>query len=75
MLGLPSTAERKTCWQLAEVAGHARPSPMHHVVMHLSWSCDAQVISLIEKLATEHDLILLDPQSEGVYLPGSNHHH
>jgi len=40
LLGLLSTAERKTCWQLAEWAGHARPSRMQRLLREAVWEAD-----------------------------------
>jgi hypothetical protein len=42
-----------------------------HVIMHLSWSPrSGPVIEAIQELATQHDLVLIDMQSDDVYLPG-----
>ncbi|MEV4630198.1 hypothetical protein AB0J90_28460 [Micromonospora sp. NPDC049523] len=47
--------------------------PLHlaadHIEMRLSPSCDDAVLLLIERLAGEHSLLLLDPQDGSVYPP------
>jgi hypothetical protein len=47
--------------------------PLHvaadHVEMRLSPNCDDEVLLLIERLAGEHGLLLLDPQDGSVYPP------
>jgi SRSO17 transposase len=40
LLGLLSTSERKTCWQLAELAGHVRPSRMQRLLREAVWDED-----------------------------------
>lgn len=48
-------------------------TPLHtgvdHLEMKLSHSCDDEVLLAIERLAGEHNLILLDPQEGSVYAP------
>jgi SRSO17 transposase len=39
--GLLSTVERKTCWSLAERAGHADPQPMQRLLRTAVWDADA----------------------------------
>ena len=39
--GLLSTVERKTCWSLAEYAGHADPQPMQRLLRKAVWDADA----------------------------------
>ncbi|GLV78119.1 hypothetical protein Shyhy02_61190 [Streptomyces hygroscopicus subsp. hygroscopicus] len=41
LLELLSGVERKTCWQLAEQAGHARPGPMQRLLRYARWDADA----------------------------------
>jgi hypothetical protein len=40
-----------------------------HVIMHLSWSRGGAAIEAIQELATRHNLVLVDPQSGGAYIP------
>jgi hypothetical protein len=41
-----------------------------HVIVHLSWSPrSGPVIETIQELARQHRLVLVDPQSDDVYLP------
>jgi hypothetical protein len=41
-----------------------------HLIMHLSWSPrSGPVIETIQELAWQHRLVLVDPQSDDVYLP------
>jgi SRSO17 transposase len=39
--GLLSTVERKTCWSLAERAGHPDPQPMQRLLRKAVWDADA----------------------------------
>ncbi|SCF20483.1 DDE superfamily endonuclease [Micromonospora viridifaciens] len=39
--GLLSDLEVKTCWQLAEQAGHARPDAMQRLLYRAVWDADA----------------------------------
>jgi SRSO17 transposase len=39
--GLLSDVEVKTCWQLAEQAGHARPDAMQRLLYRAVWDADA----------------------------------
>ncbi|UAB93873.1 IS701 family transposase [Dactylosporangium vinaceum] len=39
--GLLSTVERKTCWSLAEHAGHPDPQPMQRLLRKAVWDADA----------------------------------
>ncbi|MEO3928586.1 IS701 family transposase [Micromonosporaceae bacterium B7E4] len=39
--GLPADLEVKTCWQLAEQAGHARPDAMQRLLYRAVWDADA----------------------------------
>nr|WP_199236034.1 IS701 family transposase [Micromonospora sp. S4605] len=39
--GLLSDLEMKTCWQLAEQAGHARPDAMQRLLFRAVWDADA----------------------------------
>ncbi|MFI6333278.1 IS701 family transposase [Micromonospora chersina] len=41
VIGLLSDIEVKTCWQLAEQAGHARPDGMQRLVYRAVWDADA----------------------------------
>lgn len=41
MTGLLSDLEVKTCWQLAEQAGHARPDAMQRLLYRAVWDADA----------------------------------
>ena len=42
-----------------------------HVIMNLSWSArSTPAIEAIQDLAAEHRLVIYDPQSEDVHLPG-----
>ncbi|MFY1695255.1 MULTISPECIES: hypothetical protein [unclassified Solwaraspora] len=47
--------------------------PLHtatdHIEMNLRDTCDDAVLLAIERLAQEHDLLLLDPQDGSVYPP------
>ncbi|MFY1633408.1 hypothetical protein ACN27F_09030 [Solwaraspora sp. WMMB335] len=47
--------------------------PLHaatdHIEMNLHHTCDDEVLLAIERLAQEHDLVLLDPQDGSVYPP------
>ncbi|MFG2439715.1 hypothetical protein [Streptomyces sp. NPDC048508] len=40
MLGLLSSGERKTCWQLAEQAGYDRPGAMQRLLRSARWDAD-----------------------------------
>jgi len=40
LLGLLSASERKTCWQLAELAGHLRPSRMQRLLREAAWDAE-----------------------------------
>jgi hypothetical protein len=52
-------------WMAALDAG------IDHVTMNLSWSArSTPAIEAIQDLAAEHRLVIYDPQSEDVYLPG-----
>jgi hypothetical protein len=42
-----------------------------HVFMNIRWSADDAVLDLIQRLATEHGLVLYDPQDDTIYLPPS----
>jgi hypothetical protein len=39
--GLLSMVERKTCWSLAERAGHADPQAMQRLLPYAVWDADA----------------------------------
>ena len=39
--GLLADLEIKTCWQLAEHAGHARPDAMQRLLYRAKWDADA----------------------------------
>ena len=41
VLGLLSDVPRKTCWGLAEAAGHARPDPMQRLLREARWDAEA----------------------------------
>ena len=42
-----------------------------HVIMNLSWSArSTSAIEVIQDLAAEHRLVIVDPQSQHAYLPG-----
>jgi len=53
LLGLLSGVERKTCWQLAEQAGFARPGPMQRLLRSARWDADA-VRDDLRSNAAEH---------------------
>nr|WP_185015254.1 IS701 family transposase [Streptomyces sp. AK010] len=53
LLGLLSSVERKNCWQLAELAGHARPGPMQRLLRYARWDADA-VRDDVRTYAIEH---------------------
>ncbi|MEU8878427.1 IS701 family transposase [Streptomyces javensis] len=53
LLGLLSSTERKTCWQLAEQAGHTRPGPMQRLLRYARWDADA-VRDDLRAYAAEH---------------------
>lgn len=53
MSGLLSGIERKTCWQLAEQAGHARPDAMQRLLRTARWDEDA-VRDDLRALVVEH---------------------
>lgn len=40
-----------------------------HVFMNIRHSADMAVIDAIQRLATEHGLVLYDPQGDAIYLP------
>jgi hypothetical protein len=40
-----------------------------HVFMNIRHSADIAVIEAIQRLATEHGLVLYDPQGDAIYLP------
>ena len=40
-----------------------------HVVTHLSWTTGDSVVEVIQELASRHDLVLFDLQSDDVYFP------
>jgi SRSO17 transposase len=52
LLGLLSASERKTCWQLAEAAGHARPSRMQRLLRDAVWDAE-QVRDDLRTLVTD----------------------
>jgi SRSO17 transposase len=41
VLGLLSDVPRKTCWGLAEAAGHDRPDAMQRLLRQAQWDADA----------------------------------
>jgi hypothetical protein len=42
-----------------------------HVIMNMSWSArSTPTIEAIQQLATEHKLVIWDPQTQDAYLPG-----
>jgi hypothetical protein len=41
MPGLSAEWEVKTCWQLAEQAGHGRPDAMQRLLVRATWDADA----------------------------------
>ncbi|MFI5639508.1 transposase [Streptomyces goshikiensis] len=41
LIGLLSGVERKSCWRLAEQAGHARPGPTQRLLRSARWDADA----------------------------------
>src|SRR5258705_3130639 len=41
LLGLLSDVESRSCWQLAEQAGHASPSRMQALLARAGWGADA----------------------------------
>lgn len=46
------TVDRKNCWQLAEAAGHARPSRMQRLLREAVWDAEA-VVADVRGLVTE----------------------
>jgi hypothetical protein len=42
-----------------------------HVIMHIRWSADNEVIHVVGRLAERHDLVLYDPQGDTIYVPSS----
>lgn len=62
--GLLSDVERKTCWSLAERAGHADPQPMQRLLRTAVWDADAvrdDVRSwLIERLGHPDAVLVTD---------------
>lgn len=61
---LLSASERKTCWQLAEVAGHARPSRMQRLLREAVW--DAEQVRddlrglVVQRLAHPDAVLVVD---------------
>lgn len=53
VLGLLSGVERKTCWQLAEQAGYARPGPMQRLLRSARWNAD-EVRDDVRSYVLEH---------------------
>ena len=41
MLGLVSDIDRKNCWTLAELSGHASPDRLQHLLARAKWDADA----------------------------------
>lgn len=64
VLGLLSASERKTCWQLAEVAGHARPSRMQRLLREAVWDAERVRDDLrglvVERLAHPDAVLVVD---------------
>jgi hypothetical protein len=53
-----------SAWAITPVVG------IDHVIVHLSWGPRSEpVIEAIQELATQHALVLVDMQSDDVYLP------
>ncbi len=53
VLALLPGVERKTCWPLAEQAGHARPGPMQRLLRSTRWDADA-VRDNVQAYVLEH---------------------
>jgi SRSO17 transposase len=64
LLGLLSDVERKTCWQLAEQAGHARPSRLQRLLREAVCDVDGLRDDLrafaVEQLAHPDAVFIVD---------------
>ena len=64
VLGLLSGLRRKNCWTIAELAGHATPDGMHHLLAAARWDADAVRDDLrgyvIEHLGSADAVLVVD---------------
>lgn len=62
--GLLGAVERKNCWQLAEAAGHPRPSRMQRLLREAVWDAEAVTADLrglvVDRLAHPGGVLVVD---------------